>query len=60
MINFGLFIAHERGSDGNMQDIENSNLETFAQRGAAAGFDLVELHAAHVYRLNQWLSPLTN
>ncbi|MDQ3811791.1 MAG: bifunctional salicylyl-CoA 5-hydroxylase/oxidoreductase [Chloroflexota bacterium] len=41
----------------------NALVEDFvraARRGAAAGFDLLELHMAHGYLLASFLSPLTN
>lgn len=46
-------------TDNQIQEWTNWFVEA-AKRAFAAGFDLVELHAAHGYGLNQWLSPLTN
>lgn len=42
-----------------MDEIRDSFVAS-ARRGARAGFDMIELHAAHGYLLASFLSPLTN
>ena len=42
-----------------IEDIKNKFIDS-AVRGKLAGFDAVELHCAHGYLLDQFLSPLTN
>ena len=46
-------------SAAEIQDIVRSFAEA-ARRAKAAGFDVVELHGAHGYLINQFISPLSN
>ena len=46
----------------NEADIQNliGQFVMAATRAVKAGFDMVEIHCAHGYGLNQWISPITN
>ncbi len=51
-------IPHELSVD-EIEKLE-ANFVAAAKRSVSAGFDVIELHAAHGYLFHQFLSPLTN
>ena len=54
--------SYQTPKEMSSKDIEET-IEAFkkgAVRAKQAGFDVIELHAAHGYLINQFLSPLTN
>jgi len=49
-----------RALDGRALDAVVDAFEAAARRALAAGFEVIEIHAAHGYLLHQFLSPLAN
>ncbi len=49
----------DQASHSDIQTIKDSFVLA-AHRAHQAGFEIIELHSAHGYGLNQWLSPITN
>lgn len=41
-------------------ELWKSSFLNAAKRAALSGFSIIELHSAHGYGLNQWISPITN
>lgn len=54
----GYAIPHELNG-GEIESIVNA-FQKAAQRAVAAGFEVLEIHAAHGYLIHQFLSPLSN